>query len=54
VDAYHDAAFRTWVHALPSCQSAIRYYQLYQVPPHYMRNLAEAYCTSEVDTVWLR
>jgi len=48
-----DAAFRTWVHALPPCQSAIRYYELYQVPPHYMLNLADAYCNSEVDTVWL-
>ncbi|MBL0127849.1 MAG: hypothetical protein IPP83_10430 [Flavobacteriales bacterium] len=53
VDAYRDAAFRTWVHALPPCQSAIRYYELYQVPPHYMLNLAAAYCASEVDTVWL-
>ncbi|MCC6937651.1 MAG: hypothetical protein IT226_05460 [Flavobacteriales bacterium] len=53
VDAYRDAAFRTWVHALPSCQSAIRYYELYQVPPHTMLNLADAYCASEVDTVWL-
>ncbi|MFZ1687146.1 MAG: M43 family zinc metalloprotease, partial [Flavobacteriales bacterium] len=53
VDATHDAAFRTWVRALPPCQSAIRYYQLYQVPPHYMLNLADAYCITEVDTVWL-
>ncbi|MBK6475449.1 MAG: hypothetical protein IPF95_12200 [Flavobacteriales bacterium] len=53
VDAYHDAAFRTWVNALPPCQSAIRYYSLYEVPPHYMLNLADAYCVSEVDTVWL-
>lgn len=53
VDVYRDAVFRTWVHALPPCPSAIRYYELYQVPPHYMRNLAEAYCVSEVDTVWL-
>jgi hypothetical protein len=53
VDAYRDAAFRTWVHALPPCQSAIRYYELYQVPPHYMLNLADAYCITEVDTVWL-
>ncbi len=50
---YRDAAFRTWVHALPPCQSAIRYYQLYQVPPHYMLNLADAYCITEADTVWL-
>ncbi|MEO8591406.1 MAG: M43 family zinc metalloprotease, partial [Flavobacteriales bacterium] len=53
IDAYRDAAFRTWVHALPPCQSAIRYYELYHVPPHYMLNLADAYCASEVDTVWL-
>ncbi|MBP7450296.1 MAG: hypothetical protein KA817_09670 [Flavobacteriales bacterium] len=53
VDAYRDAAFRTWVHALPPCQSAIRYYQLYQVPPHYMLNLADAYCSSDADTVFL-
>ncbi len=32
---------------------AIRYYELYQVPPHYMLNLADAYCITEVDTVWL-
>jgi hypothetical protein len=54
LDAYHDAAFRTWVHALPPCQSAIRYYQLYQVAPHYMLNLADAYCITETDTVWLK
>ncbi|HMC97640.1 MAG TPA: hypothetical protein VKG92_08310, partial [Flavobacteriales bacterium] len=48
-----DAAFRTWVHAVPPCQSAIRYYELYQVPAHYMLNLAEAYCVSMMDTVWL-
>lgn len=53
VDAYHDAAFRTWVQALPPCQSAIRYYALYQVPPHYMLNLADAYCVIDADTVWL-
>ncbi|MBK6776644.1 MAG: hypothetical protein IPG74_12700, partial [Flavobacteriales bacterium] len=51
--AFRDAAFRTWVHALPPCQTAIRYYALYQVPPHYMLNLADAYCITEVDTVWL-
>lgn len=50
---FRDASFRTWVHALPLCQSTIRYYELYQVPPHYMLNLADAYCASEVDTVWL-
>lgn len=54
VDAYRDAAFRTRVHALPPCQSAIRYYQLYQVPPHIMLNLADAYCITETDTVWLK
>ncbi|MBK9074743.1 MAG: hypothetical protein IPL77_07120 [Flavobacteriales bacterium] len=50
---FRDAAFRTWVHALPPCQSAIRYYELYQLPPHYMLNLADAYCIHEVDSVWL-
>ncbi len=50
---FKDAAFRTWVNALPPCQSAIRYYELYQLPPHYMLNLADAYCITEVDTVWL-
>ncbi|MBK8612472.1 MAG: hypothetical protein IPN85_03120 [Flavobacteriales bacterium] len=50
---FKDAAFRTWVHALPPCQSTIRYYELYQVPPHYMLNLADVYCTSEADTVVL-
>ncbi len=53
MDAYRDAAFRTWVHALPPCQSAIRYYELYQVPAHYMLNLSDAYCVSDADTVWL-
>ncbi|MBK9598328.1 MAG: hypothetical protein IPO60_08400 [Flavobacteriales bacterium] len=53
IDAYHDAAFRTWVHALPPCQSAIRYYELYHVPEHYMLNMADAYCASDTDTVWL-
>ena len=53
VDAYRDAVFRTWVHGLPPCQSAIRYYELYQGPPRYMLNLADAYCITEVDTVWL-
>ncbi|MBK8498687.1 MAG: hypothetical protein IPL52_07685 [Flavobacteriales bacterium] len=50
---FKDAAFRTLVHALPPCQSAIRYYQLYQVPPHYMLNLSDGYCVSDADTVWL-
>lgn len=50
---FRDAAFRTWVHGLPLCGTAYRYYELYQVPPHYMLNLADAYCVSEVDTVWL-
>ncbi len=53
VDPYRDAVFRTWLHALPPCQSAIRYYELYQVPPHYMLNLADAYCVSDADTVWI-
>ncbi|MEO5584699.1 MAG: hypothetical protein ABIQ75_04515, partial [Flavobacteriales bacterium] len=50
---YRDAAFRTWVHGLPLCGTAYRYYELYQVPPHYMLNLADAYCVSEVDAVRL-
>ena len=53
VDATHDAVFRTWVHALPPCQSAIRCYELYQLPSHIMLNLADAYCVSDADTVWL-
>jgi len=50
---FKDAVFRTWVHAVPPCPDAIRYYALYQVPPHYMLNLADGYCINETDTVWL-
>ncbi len=51
--AFRDAAFRTWVFALPPCQTAIRHYELYQGPPRYMLNLSDAYCTTDVDTVFL-
>lgn len=51
VNANADFVFRTWVHALPPCTEAVRYYEVYDPPTYPVASLASTYCPDEATPV---